>query len=183
MPLPRWRRRPTTPRQGQATLEMAIVLPVLAVLTMGVLEMGMLLNAYITIVNLAREGARIAVDGATNCEIRSVLHTKATQRITTWTTNGAVVIVRGDTRRADSSDTVGVVNTWSVDPNNPTGWTPLTPSSSITGLMLDNSAGYQFVLVEVQYNHPTITNLPFANNILVSSRSIIRTAASNTHAC
>jgi Flp pilus assembly protein TadG len=183
MPLPRWRRRRPGPRQGQATLEMAVVLPVLAMLTMGVLEMGMLLNAYITVVNLAREGARVAVDGATNCEIRSVLHTKATQRIDTWTTDGAVLIVRGDTRRANGSDTVGVVNTWSVDSSNPAGWTPRVQASDVTGLTLDNSAGYQFVLVEVQYNYPTITRIPFANNVLVSSRSVIRTAASNTHAC
>ena len=119
-----WSWARTVLRRGQATLELAVVLPVLAMLTMGVLEMGMLLNAYITVVNLARDGSRYAVDGATNCEIRSVVHTEGTQRITNWATNGAVLIVRGHTSKQSGSDTTGWVN-----PSDSTAW-PIAPCRS-----------------------------------------------------
>lgn len=188
-------RRAVGPQHGQATLEMALILPLLAVLTMGIIEVGLLLNAYITVVNLGRDGARAAVDGATNAEIRSVLYSEGSQRIPTYSTNVAVLIIRGHTSKASSGDTVGSVspagspnaldpdpaNAWRPDPCNPPGWTPRVQRSDIKGLQLDNSAGFEFVIVEIQYLHPTITRLPFASDIMVSTRSIIRTAASNVN--
>jgi Flp pilus assembly protein TadG len=157
---------------------MALILPLLATLTLGIIEMGFLLNYYITVVNLSREGARIAADGATNCEIRSVLFTEGSGSIPTYATDAAVLIARGRT-----PDTDGANGVWTPDPANPTGWAMRTQSSAVTGQELNTTNGYQFVLVEVQYNHPTITRIPFTSDILVSSRSIVRTAARNVNDC
>jgi Flp pilus assembly protein TadG len=183
-----WSCRRAGKRRGQATVELALVLPILAALTMGVLELGLLLNAYITVVTLGRDGSRYAVDGATNCEMRTVVHSEGTRRIGNWATNGAVLIVRGHTSKQTSGDTVGWVNpsdstAWQVDSANPSGWTLQSQRSSIHGLTIDNSAGFEFVLVEVQYNYQTLTRMPFANNILVSTRTVTRTAAQNTNSC
>jgi hypothetical protein len=179
----RWLRNRTGQRHGQATLEMALVLPVLAMLTMGVIEMGLLLNAYINVVNLAREAARISLDGATNCEMRSVLTTQASGRLD-LPNAGAVLIVRGKTNNS------GVVPSssspwWIVDPSNPTtaGGRAISLVSQRTdfqGTNVANTSGVNFVLVEVHYLHQTITRLPFADAVMVSSRTFIRTNLDET---
>jgi Flp pilus assembly protein TadG len=163
-------------RRGQATLELAIVLPVLALLTMGIIELGMMLQSYIVVVNLGREGARVAVDGATNQEIRSVLFLEGSRRLPTYTTDAAVLVVRGRTANSD-----GTGGQWTPDPCNPSGWTLRAQAADVTGTQLDGVTGYQFVLVEVQFIHRTITRLPFASDVPVSTRAVIRTAATNVN--
>ncbi len=62
-PFPSWfRRRPPMPslrtEGGQGTVELALALPLLFALVMGILELGMGFNAYVTLQSAAREGAR-----------------------------------------------------------------------------------------------------------------------------
>lgn len=52
-------------RNGQALVEMALVVTVLLFLTMGLIQYGLISNARITMTNLAREGARFAAVHAT----------------------------------------------------------------------------------------------------------------------
>lgn len=54
-----------TRRQGTITVELALALPVLLYLLFGILEFGPLIKDYLTCVNAAREGARVAAVGAT----------------------------------------------------------------------------------------------------------------------
>lgn len=49
--------------RGQGLLEMAIILPVLLILLLGVVEMGYAMRNYIVVVNANREGARFAGRG------------------------------------------------------------------------------------------------------------------------
>jgi Flp pilus assembly protein TadG len=50
-------------RRGQALVELALLLPFLMVLVLGVLEMGRAWNAKQVLTDAAREGARLAVVG------------------------------------------------------------------------------------------------------------------------
>ncbi len=52
-------------RRGQAILELAIVCTVLLLLTLGLVQYGLLANANVTLSNLAREGVRYAAVHAT----------------------------------------------------------------------------------------------------------------------
>ena len=54
---------------GQALVEMALVLPLFFLLLFGVIEMGRIGYAYITVSNAAREGGRIATFGASDSDI------------------------------------------------------------------------------------------------------------------
>lgn len=54
---------------GQALVEMALVLPLFFLLLFGVIEMGRVGYAYITVCNAAREGGRIATIGGTDHDI------------------------------------------------------------------------------------------------------------------
>lgn len=63
--------------RGQAVVEMALVLPVLVLLVVGILEFGRLFGAYLTVAHAAREGARLAVTGATDAEIEDLVRRQA----------------------------------------------------------------------------------------------------------
>ncbi|MEW6446535.1 MAG: TadE/TadG family type IV pilus assembly protein [Bacillota bacterium] len=49
--------------RGQATVELALVLPVLLLILFGIMEFGRVFSAYLVITNAAREGARLAAVG------------------------------------------------------------------------------------------------------------------------
>lgn len=63
---------------GQAIVEMALVLPLFFLLLFGVIEMGRVGYAYITVSNAAREGGRVATIGGTDLEVTSSIKNAAT---------------------------------------------------------------------------------------------------------
>ena len=54
--------KPRTER-GQGLLELAVILPVLLILLMGLVEIGYALRDYLVVVNACREGCRFAARG------------------------------------------------------------------------------------------------------------------------
>ena len=52
--------RAVTSTEGIALVEFALILPVLILLLVGILDTGRVVNAYVTISNASREGARYA---------------------------------------------------------------------------------------------------------------------------
>ncbi len=57
-------------QKGQSLVEFALTLPVLLLLVMGIVQFGIVFNAYITVTSAAREGARLAVVGADDEQVR-----------------------------------------------------------------------------------------------------------------
>lgn len=57
-------------RRGQALVEMALVLPILIILFMGVIEFGRIFHSYLIITNASREGARVAIVGRSDADIK-----------------------------------------------------------------------------------------------------------------
>lgn len=60
-------------RKGQALVEMALVLPILILILMGIIEFGRVLNAYLIITNASREGARYAAIHNTDAQIQTTV--------------------------------------------------------------------------------------------------------------
>jgi hypothetical protein len=58
---------------GQGLVEMALVLPLLLLLFMGMIEFGRVFGSYIIINNLAREGARYGVVGHSDTDIQNII--------------------------------------------------------------------------------------------------------------
>ncbi|MFZ5595960.1 MAG: TadE family protein [Bacillota bacterium] len=56
---------------GQAMVELALVLPILLVLFMGVVEFGRIFHSYLIITNASREGARVAITGKSDADIEA----------------------------------------------------------------------------------------------------------------
>ena len=59
--------------QGQAIVEMALVLPLLLLLLFGIIEMGQVGYAYVTVSNAARSGVRVATTGGTDQDIQNAV--------------------------------------------------------------------------------------------------------------
>jgi Flp pilus assembly protein TadG len=60
-------------QKGQALVEFAVILPLLLLLIMGIIEFGLMLNSYLTVRNVSREGARAGIVGSTNAEIENTI--------------------------------------------------------------------------------------------------------------
>ncbi len=54
---------------GQAAVEFALILPLLVLLLVGVVQVGAILSAALTLQMAAAEGARVAIVGASNTQI------------------------------------------------------------------------------------------------------------------
>jgi len=55
--------------KGQALVELAIMLPLILIILMGIFEFGRVFNAYLIVSHASREGARSAVVGDGDTEI------------------------------------------------------------------------------------------------------------------
>ncbi|MDP4092184.1 MAG: TadE/TadG family type IV pilus assembly protein [Bacillota bacterium] len=60
-------------QKGQSLVEMALILPILLILVMGIIDFGLLFGNYMTIDNASREGARNAVVGKTDTQVTDIV--------------------------------------------------------------------------------------------------------------
>src|SRR5438093_1490490 len=75
-----YRSRAGRSRQGTATVEFAIVAPLLVFLMLGMVEYGRLVMVQQMLTNAAREGARVAIiDGASMSQVQSAVETYLAQ--------------------------------------------------------------------------------------------------------
>jgi Flp pilus assembly protein TadG len=96
-------------QEGAAATEFAIVLPLLVMLTFGIIEFSILLYDKAMITNASREGARAGIvysypDRITNSEIAAVINTYCSSHLITFGTGTlqAPEIVRSGTSAGDS---------------------------------------------------------------------------------
>jgi Flp pilus assembly protein TadG len=84
-------------RRGAATVELALILPLLFTVVLGILEFGRAMMVMNLVTNAAREGARMAVlEGSTNTDVQNAIKTMlnkstgvATSNVTTTITVAA----------------------------------------------------------------------------------------------
>ena len=63
----------TESKKGQATVELALLLPFFALLLMAIIQVGLVVHARVLVTHAAREGARAAAVGASDEEIRQAV--------------------------------------------------------------------------------------------------------------
>ncbi len=67
-------RRRTSGQRGQGTAELALMLPLLLILIVGIIESTAAFNAYTTVVSGSRDGARLGSKGAaTTAQIQTLV--------------------------------------------------------------------------------------------------------------
>ena len=99
-------RKRTDGEKGQSLVEFAILLPVLIMLLVGIVEIGWGLNSYLTVVDSARDGARLGSKGsATDAEITALVVREA-ERLDGGVLPSNISIVRATA--ADGSTSIDV---------------------------------------------------------------------------
>ena len=58
-------------RKGQSMVEMALILPIIIFLLMGMVEFSRIFGSYLLVSHASREGARLAAIGRTDEEVRA----------------------------------------------------------------------------------------------------------------
>ena len=61
--------RPGRSGAGQATVEVALVLPLLAVIALAVVQVGLIVHARVMVTHAAREAVRVAAVGGTDASV------------------------------------------------------------------------------------------------------------------
>lgn len=63
------RRRLGKAERGQSVVELALTLPIVLLILLGMVDFSRMYQAYLTVQHAAREGARLAITGATDSSI------------------------------------------------------------------------------------------------------------------
>lgn len=64
-------------KKGQSVVEMALILPIILLIIMGILDFGRIMNAQIQISSASRSGSRVASIGYTDSQIVTVVKSTA----------------------------------------------------------------------------------------------------------
>lgn len=96
--------------RGQSAAELGMLLPMLLLIVVGIVEVAGSMNTYLTLVNAARDGARLGSKGlATDAEIRNLV-VKETARLRDPVDPMADVMVQRWQLNGEDSITVEVCN-------------------------------------------------------------------------
>lgn len=98
-------------QKGQAMVEMALLLPILLLLFMGIFEFGRVMNAYLVVNNAAREGARSIALGGTTTQIVDSVESAFSSLDTTRMT----VAISPDEGSRDRGDMMLVTVSYDID--------------------------------------------------------------------
>jgi len=119
-------------RAGTATVELALVMPLLLLLLMGIIELfGLLFEDFMILKNAAREGARIGATGASTTAIADRAENAASEL---------------------STEDLTITQQYGVYDEESWTWYTLGDISSDEGMINDAPTG-AFIKVEVSYPH------------------------------
>jgi hypothetical protein len=165
----------TKGERGQGLVEMALILPILLVLVVGLVEAGVVLNRQLTVVNAAREGARFGATGATPSDIYTQTLMATSQMFDFTDQNAVVVVIHAETNEAGDG-----FEEW-TEKIYPEGSTVphVTQEEVLVELQAEGNAGdVRLVAVDVEYDHQSMLGLPFvgalADEIPVGSWTVMR---------
>jgi len=78
-------------KSGQATVEFALLLPLLLMITVLIIEVSLLFHNYLIITQSCRESTRTGALGATNQEIKDKIDTVKPQLVRTYFLTGEII--------------------------------------------------------------------------------------------
>lgn len=164
----------TKGERGQGLVEMALILPFLLVLVIGIVELGIALNRQLTVVNAAREGARFGATGATASDIYTETLLATSQMFDFTEVNAVVVVIHAKTNEAGDG-----FEEWEeqIYPEAPV--PHVTPDEVLAELQAEGDpANIKLVAVDVEYDHQSLLGLPFvgalAGQIPIGSWTVMR---------
>ncbi len=133
-----WRRmmRGVAAQGGQSLAEFSLIAPLLCLMIFGIVDAARMVQSYVTIQGAAREGARYAVTGRSDCDLGSPTRYDCIVRVTEETSGGL-----------DQGDLSVSIRSWAFQ----SGGYAATPTDDEPGIQCDN------VEVAVDYEYHWIT--------------------------
>lgn len=168
-------------QRGQALVEMALILPFLLMLVVGIVEGGVVLNRQIVVVNAAREGARFGAFGADADDIRAQTLLAASQMFEFAEGNTVVAIVHAETDGEGEGFEEWAETVYPEGADAP----HVTPLEVLAQLRAEgDAANLSLVIVDVRYDHRSVLGLPLvgalADRIPIGSWTAMRISASGS---
>lgn len=136
-------KRARRPVGGAASVEFALILPLLLALLFGIMEFGFVFKDQLSIQQAAREGARVAAVGRPVAEINSRITSAA----------GSIILANLTYATTSRTYTSGAWSSW------------VTVADKTDGTGLNDAAQGAQVRVVCTYNHPLLTGPLFASLI------------------
>lgn len=147
--------------RGQGLVEMAVILPFLLVLVIGVVELGVVLNRQLVVVNAAREGARFGAVGASVDDIHEVVLSATSQMFEFDEDNTVVVVIK-----AETNDDVSAFAEWEVVTYPITATVPHVTRQQVLAALRGADGDVGLVIVDVEYDHEAVLGLPFVSALI-----------------
>ena len=155
--------------QGQSLVEVALALPILFVLVIGIIELGHALNAYNQTINAAREGARFGSMGGSDTAIQTIVQGATAQLVGYDESNSDLYVVRAQlTGSAPScsviSDTFScnaVLDTESLE-TNCVSTDELVAKLDTQGI---GDCDLDVIAVDLYYRSPSLLGLPLLRQL------------------
>lgn len=107
-------------QKGQALVELALLVPFMALIVFGLIEFGFMFNDYVSVVNASRNGARVAAHDSASTNVNSTVSDSAKSLLNCSTPTAT-------TTQNGSNPT----NSWTVTVS--CTYTPFTPYGSRLG--------------------------------------------------
>ena len=162
--------------KGQALVEMALILPFLLVLLVGMVELGVALQRQMIVVNAAREGARLGAFGAGTNDIHAQTLLAASQMLEFNEENAVILVIHAEINAEGDG-----FEEWTeaVYPAQAATWPQVTPLEILAHLQAGgDAADLRLVIVDVRYDHRSILGLPLvgalADRIPIGSWTVMR---------
>ncbi len=144
--------------RGQSMVETAIFFSMLLILLVGVIEVAVAVNAYLVVVNAAREGARYAVSdfNRTNQEIAAFTKGNATA-LNLNSSNSTIIVTRVNTTTDGSGNITLTAYTATYEPTLGTDASRFNQTnvlSRLSNVSTKVAGDDEFVIVEFFYSYP-----------------------------
>jgi hypothetical protein len=161
--------------RGQGLVEMALILPFLLVLVIGIVEAGVALNRQLTVVNAAREGARFGAFGASADDVHTETLDATSQMFDFTDENAVVAVIHAETNLGGDGFEKWTENKYPEDATVP----HVTQQEVLAQLQAEGDAAHlKLVVVDVRYDHQSMLGLPFvgalADQIPIGSWTAMR---------
>ena len=154
-------------RRGQSLVELALVLPLLLLLLLGVVDFGLALGDWLRVNTAARDATRFAIDAGRADDISNLAVNNLSGLDTTQIN---VYIINGQT------GSTGTITTWTADHHFGAG--PGTPGVQRSTIQseLGGAVSMPFVIVEVDFHYVPLFTTFFSSSfsIPMSSYALIQ---------
>jgi hypothetical protein len=160
---------------GQSMIELALILPLLVMLFIGLVEVAFFTRTYLALLEASREGARVGARGTLlfdNSEIRTLVTQDLSREGHATDALQDVIIVRAE---VDG----GAISSYAWESMMGSGLSPRMTEDVLNSRLHSDDPNGALIVVEIFYDHEPLINFPglsdiFPDPMVVHTYSVMR---------